>query len=100
MTALLLLALAAAPDDDLKPALEAKAELYAPAPGYSEGPTWSDGSVFFCSGSLLRVTPERTVLKHLDLGPAGTYLLADKRLLICDNKHHALLQYTPGGKVE
>ena len=67
----------------------------APAPGYTEGPTWIDGDVFFCSGALLRITPEKKVLKYLDIGPAGTYLLADKRLLIADNKYHALLQLTP-----
>ncbi len=99
MTALLLLATLAA-EDDLEAALKAKAELYAPAPGYSEGPTWLDGDVFFCSGSLLRITAERKVLKHLDINPAGTYLLADKRILICDNKHHALLQLTPEGKTQ
>lgn len=99
MTALLLLATLAA-EDDLAEAFKAKAELYAPAPGYSEGPTWLDGDVFFCSGPLLRITPERKVLKYLDIGPAGTYLLADKRLLISDNKNHALLQWTPDGKLQ
>jgi gluconolactonase len=98
MTALLLLAFAA-PDDDLQKALATKAELYAPAPGYTEGPTWLDGDVFFCSGALLRITPEKKVLKYLDIGPAGTYLLADKRILICDNKYHALLQLSPDGKL-
>jgi gluconolactonase len=100
MTALLLLSTILAADDGLAKALGAKAELYAPAPGYSEGPTWIDGDVFFCSGALLRITPEKKVLKYLDIGPAGTYLLADKRLLICDNKYHALLQLTREGKVQ
>ena len=100
MTALLLLSSILAADSDLATALAAKAELYAPAPGYSEGPTWINGDVFFCSGSLLRITPEKKVLKYLDIGPAGTYLLADKRLLICDNKYHALLQLTPEGKLQ
>jgi len=100
MNALLLLTVLAAADDDLTKALEAKAELYAAAPGYSEGPTWLDGDLFFCSGALLRITPEKKVLKYLDIGPAGTYLLADKRILICDNKHHALLQLTPEGKAQ
>src|SRR5437870_3235386 len=77
MTGLLLLPLLlAAPEDDLKHAFDAKAELYAPAPGYTEGPTWLDGDVFFCSGALLRITAEKKVLKYLDIGPAGTYLLA------------------------
>jgi gluconolactonase len=101
MLPLLLLTTAlAAPANSLEKAFAAKAELYAPAPGYSEGPTWHEGDVFFCSGALLRVTPEKKVLKYLDIGPAGTYLLADKRLLICDNKNHALLQLTPDGKVQ
>jgi gluconolactonase len=99
MTALLLCTALMAADDDLQQAFAAKAELYAPAPGYTEGPTWLDGSVFFCSGALLRITPERKVLKYLDIGPAGTYLLADKRILIADNKYHALLELTPDGKV-
>lgn len=101
MTGLLLFSamLAAGAEDDLKPAFAAKAELYAPAPGYSEGPTWLDGDVFFCSGALLRITPEKKVLKYLDIGPAGTYLLADKRVLIADNKNHALLELLPDGKL-
>jgi sugar lactone lactonase YvrE len=100
-TLLAVLALAAAPptEADLKKAFAARAELYAAAPGYSEGPTWYKGSVFFCSGSLLRISPERKVTRYLDLGPAGTYLLADGRILICDNKYHALLELTPAGKV-
>jgi sugar lactone lactonase YvrE len=97
---LVLSAALAAPDDDLGKALAAKAKLYAPAPGYSEGPTWLDGDVLFCSGALLRITPERKVLKYVDLNPAGTYLLADRRVLICDNKYHALVQLTPEGKVQ
>lgn len=100
MNVFLLLAALVPADDDLTNALAAKAELYAPSHSYSEGPTWLDGNVFFCSGPLLRVTPERKVLKYLDIAPAGTYLLADKRLLICDNKYHGLLQLTPEGKVQ
>src|SRR5262245_17827101 len=98
-TTLLAALLLAAPDDTLQKALEAKAELYAPAPGYSEGPTWKDGSVYFCSGALLRITPDRKVTRYLEIGPAGTYQLADGRLLVCDNKNHALLELTADGKV-
>lgn len=76
-----------------------KAERYAVAPGYSEGPTWRDGELFFCSGPLLRVDKERKVSKYLDIAPAGTYLCADGRILICDNKLPALLELTPDGKV-
>lgn len=79
--------------------LPAKATLYAPAPGYSEGPTWKNGSVFFCSGGLLRIGPDRTVRRYLDLNPAGTLLLADGRMLICDNKHDALLHLGNDGRV-
>src|SRR5262249_25014421 len=82
----------------LEKAFAAKAELYAPAPGYSEGPTWYKGSVYFCSGALLRISPERKVTRYLDISPAGTYLLADGSILICDNKYHALLQLSPDGK--
>lgn len=74
-------------------------EQYAPAPGYSEGPTWFRGEVYFCSGPLLRVDADRKVHKHLDLGPAGTVLRADRHMLICDNKYKALLDLSPEGKV-
>jgi hypothetical protein len=39
------------------------------------------------NATLLRITPERKVLKYLDIGPAGTYLLADKRILISQTRH-------------
>lgn len=74
-------------------------DLYARAPGYSEGPTWSNGNLFFCSGALLRVTPDKQVQTHLDLGPAGTVLRRDGHLLICDNKYKALLDLSPDGDV-
>jgi gluconolactonase len=77
----------------------AKAEVYVRAPGYSEGPTWRDGELFFCSGPLLRVTKDRQVRKYLDIAPNGTYLCADGRILLCDNKLPALLELTPAGKV-
>lgn len=76
-----------------------KFDHYAPAPGYSEGPTWMNGEVFFCSGALLRVDAERKVHKYLDIGPAGTVLRADGHLLIVDNKHKALLDLAPDGKL-
>ncbi|MEX0585427.1 MAG: SMP-30/gluconolactonase/LRE family protein, partial [Pirellulales bacterium] len=74
-------------------------EHYAAAPGYSEGPTWWRGEVFFCSGALLRVDGQRKVHRHLDVGPAGTVLRGDGHLLICDNKHKALLDLAPNGTV-
>jgi gluconolactonase len=98
-TTLLAALLLAAPDETLQKALAAKAELYAQAPSYSEGPTWKDGSVYFCSGALLRIAPDRKVTRYLEIGPAGTYQLADGRLLVCDNKNHALLELTADGKV-
>ena len=76
-----------------------KFERYAAGPGYSEGPTWRDGEVFFCSGALLRVDTERKVHKYLEINPAGTVLLGNGHLLICDNKHKALLKLDPNGKV-
>ncbi|MGE0606933.1 MAG: SMP-30/gluconolactonase/LRE family protein [Pirellulales bacterium] len=72
---------------------------YAQAPGYSEGPTWLNGEVFFCSGSLLRVDRDKKVHKHLEIGPAGTVLRGDGHLLICDNKHKAILDLSPNGAV-
>src|SRR5262249_8991652 len=76
-----------------------KAEVYVRAPGYAEGPTWRDGDLFFCSGPLLRVTQDRQPRKCLDLRPNGTYLRADGRILLCDNKLPALLELTPAGRV-
>ncbi len=76
-----------------------KFERHAAAPGYSEGPTWRKGEVLFCSGALLRVDAERKVHKYLEINPAGTVLRGDGHLLICDNKHRALLDLSPEGKV-
>ena len=78
---------------------EVKFDYYAEAPGYSEGPTWRDGDVFFCSGALLRVTAPQQVYKYLEIGPAGTTLLGNGHMLICDNKYKALLDLSPDGKV-
>src|SRR5262249_37305609 len=74
-------------------------ERYAEAPGYSEGPTWRKGEVLFCSGALLRVDAKREVDTYLEINPAGTVLRGDGHLLICDNKHRALLDVSPDGKV-
>ncbi len=76
-----------------------KFDHYSEAPGYSEGPTWRDGDVFFCSGALLRVTGPQQVHKYLEIGPAGTVLLANGHMLICDNKHKALLDLAPDGNL-
>lgn len=78
---------------------EIKPTQYAKAPGYSEGPTWRNGELFFCSGSLLRVNKEGKVEKFLDINPAGTVLNAKGHLLICDNKHKAILDYAPDGSL-
>ena len=87
-------------DVDLAEALKsASLTHYAKAPGYSEGPTWKDGELFFCGGALLRVGRDGKVDRHLGIGPAGTVLCGDGRLLICDNKHKALLQLAPDGKL-
>jgi gluconolactonase len=74
-------------------------EQFAKAPGYSEGPTWRDGELFFCSGALLRVRRDGKIEKYLDINPAGTVLRGDGHLLICDNKHRALLDLSPDGKL-
>lgn len=88
------------PDTELSRKLASvRFEHYAEAPGYSEGPTWRNGEVFFCSGSLLRVDAGRKVYPCLDINPAGTVLRGDGHLLICDNRHKAILDLSPGGKV-
>src|SRR5436190_20144898 len=78
---------------------DVKFEHYAKAPGYSEGPSWRNGELFFCSGALLRVGKDGKVAKYLDIGPAGTVFTADGHLLICDNKHRAVLSQAPDGTV-
>ncbi len=76
-----------------------KFEHYAEAPGYSEGPTWRNGEVFFCSGALWRVDAKKDVHKYLEINPAGTVLLANGHMLIADNKHKAILDLAPDGKL-
>jgi gluconolactonase len=76
-----------------------KFDHYADAPGYSEGPVWRNGEVLFCSGALWRVDAERKLHKYLEINPAGTFLRGDGHLVICDNKHKALLDLSPDGKV-
>lgn len=75
----------------------AKFTHYAKAPSYSEGPTWLNGDLFFCSDGLRRVDKAGNVTLWLDIQPAGTALRADDHLLICDNKHKALLALAPDG---
>src|SRR5262249_56462883 len=74
-------------------------ESYATAPGYSEGPVWRDGEILFCSGALLRVDTRRRVHPYLDINPAGTVLLVNGHVLVCDSKYRALLDVSPHGKV-
>lgn len=103
VTAMLLLAMSSRADEptgELAQRLATvKFDHYAEAPGYSEGPTWRNGDVFFCSGALLRVTGPKQLHKYLEIGPAGTVLLDNGHLLICDNKHKALLDLSPDGKL-
>lgn len=99
---LLLAALLAIPDPARSASVAenlaaAKFTHYAKAPGYSEGPTWVNGEVFFCSDGLRRVDKAGNVILWLDVGPAGTVLRGDGQLLICDNKHKALLSLAPDG---
>jgi sugar lactone lactonase YvrE len=92
--------LAVEPNGELAERLRTvKFDHYSAAPGYSEGPVWRNGDLYFCSGGLLRVTPDRSVLTYLDLGPAGTVLRRDDHILICDNKYKTLLDLSPQGKV-
>src|SRR4051794_2034975 len=89
---------AAPPGNDLAARLrKVEFKQYAKAPGYSEGPTWRNGELFFCSGGLLRVDKEGRVEKYLDINPAGTVLRGNGHLLICDNKHKAILDLSPDG---
>lgn len=76
-----------------------RAELFVRAPAYSEGPAWRGGSLFFCSRGLRRVGPDRKVVRSLAVSPAGTVVLGDGRLLVCDNRHKALLQVGRDGRV-
>ncbi|MCA9114055.1 MAG: SMP-30/gluconolactonase/LRE family protein [Planctomycetaceae bacterium] len=69
------------------------------APGYSEGPTWVNGQVFFCSDGLQRVGEDGHPELWLDIQPAGTVLRGDGTLLICDNRHKALLQLSLDGEL-
>ncbi|HEV7403396.1 MAG TPA: SMP-30/gluconolactonase/LRE family protein [Chthoniobacteraceae bacterium] len=75
----------------------AKFTQYAKVPGYSEGPTWVNGDLFFCGDGLRRVDKSGNVILWLDINPAGTALRGDGHLLICDNKHKALLSLAPDG---
>jgi len=77
-----------------------KFKIYAEAKGYCEGPTWMEGEVFFCCDGLLRVDKAGKMHRHADLSPAGTIRGRDGALLICDNKHKAILRLTRGGKLE
>lgn len=95
-----ILSLVGAAEGDPYAALaKVKVDHYAPFGNYSEGPTWRDGEVFFCGGSLLRVTKDRKLRKYLDIGPAGTYLLADGHILVAANKPASLLDVAPDGTV-
>jgi gluconolactonase len=79
----------------------AAAELYARAPAFAEGPSWrpGDDSVLFCSRGLRRITRDRRVVPFLPtLRPAGTVLLGDGRLLVCDNRYRALLLVARDGQ--
>lgn len=91
---------AAEPTGDLAKRLAAvQFERFATAPGYAEGPTWRQGELLFCSGGLLRVDAGQKVHPFLEIGPAGTVLRGDGHLLLCDNRHKALLDLAPDGKV-
>jgi gluconolactonase len=86
--------------EDLKDRLsKVKVERFVGAPGYCEGPSWRDGELIFCSTGLLRVTRDHRLRRYLDVSPAGTYLLTNGHILICDNKLPALLDLSPDGKV-
>ena len=89
------------PVEEWKAKLSAvKVERFVGAPGYCEGPSWRDGELIFCSTGLLRVTRDHKLRRYLDVSPAGTYLLSNGHLLICDNKLPALLDLAPDGKVD
>lgn len=86
------MAIADEPANDLSLRLSTTQVLpYATANGYSEGPSWKNGEVFFCSGCLWRVDKNKKAGKFLEISPAGTFLRANGDLLVCDNKHHGIL---------
>jgi len=88
------------PNSDLARLLaNVKLEQYSTAPGYSEGPTWRNGEVFFCSGALWRVDANKKLHKYLEINPAGTVLRGDGHLLVADNKHKAIVDLSPEGKL-
>ena len=47
----------------------------------------------------LRIDKAKAVHKYLEIEPAGTVLLGNGHLLICDNKFKAILDVSPEGKV-
>ncbi len=96
--AFLVMAAPPGPGGDLAERLrQVPVKQYAAAPGYSEGPTWRKGELFFCAGGLMRVDAQGRVEKYLAINPAGTVLRGNGHLLICDNKHKAILDLSPDG---
>ncbi|MSR52944.1 MAG: hypothetical protein EXS09_06590 [Gemmataceae bacterium] len=88
------------PTGDLaKKLADVKFEQYSTAPGYSEGPTWRNGEVYFCSGALWKVDANKKLHKYMEINPAGTVLRGDGHLLIADNKHKAIVDLAPDGKL-
>lgn len=80
-------------------AARVRAEVYVVAPRFAEGPSWHENALVFSSGGLRRVEPKtRAVRLLLGGSTAGTYRLSGGRLLVCDNRRHALLLLTPQNK--
>ena len=88
------------PEFPLEAVKAAKAEMYASRGGHVEGVSWRDGEVFFSviPGGLFRVDQDRKVSRYLDLRSNGTFLLANKSLLVCDDRY-GIVQVFPDGKV-
>jgi sugar lactone lactonase YvrE len=66
----------------------ARPEKYVSLTGHLEGPSWRNGELFLAQegAGLLLVDATRKVHRYLpQLGPAGSYALADGSLLLCDH---------------
>jgi len=80
-----------------------KAEAWAAANAHLEGPSFRMGEIFFAADGagwgMMRVDANRKLYRyHPKLSPIGSYLLADRSLLVCDH-NLILVQVFEDGKV-
>jgi sugar lactone lactonase YvrE len=79
----------------------AKPELYVNIDGHKEGPSWRNGDLFVArdGSGLVRIGADRKAYRYFpQLAPAGSYLLADGSLLLCE-RTHTVVQVFPDDKV-